>query len=273
MTDGVHPILVGFRERYLGGTPFKQDRDRVDELMLEARPVVEALRFALASDAAGDLSRAEHREGLALVTLLGRRAGTLMITPTAAANLVPALAGGFEEAGEAMPASLVAPLIALCFEGYVAARDDAADGVIRKRVIDSFGIVEVAPRVLALALAGEQEPEILAEAVDVFGRVLFERDARAAIVDIGRLQAPRADRAAEVFAAQQAAQMLGATIVFVDPHDRWREVAARGRVDLDLVTVVPTFHAALAIALPSSDLALRPLPLRTRLWRWLRRRA
>jgi len=243
-------VATGFRTAYVEGCPFQEDRALAEELALEAGPAIEALAFALDQNAEGDLSRIEHHEGLAMVTLLGRRAGGLGATPTAAIHIVPAIVRALRESGRDVPESLSRPLTAMCFEGYVAAREDALRDVQAAQAIESAAIVRVVPRCLALVLSGALDPEVLAEIVERLGRKMLRYDAAAAVVDITQLEGPDKDRAAEVFGAHSTARMLGATCVFAGVSEAWLDAAREARVDLDVITREASFGDALRRALP-----------------------
>jgi hypothetical protein len=243
-------VTASFRLAYVEGCPFSEDRALAGELSLEAVPAIDALAFALDQNAEGDLSRIEHHEGLAMVTLLGRRAGALGATPTAAIHLVPALVNALSESGRKVPEELVRPLTAMCFEGYVAAREEGLREAQAAASIDNAAIVRLVPRGLGLILAGEHEEEVLAEIVERLGRKMLKHDAAAAVVDISRLEGATKERAAEVFGAHGAARMLGATCVFAGASQPWLDAAREARVDLDVLTLEPTFNDALRRALP-----------------------
>src|SRR5687768_10169223 len=174
--DAIGVILDAFGRSYLASSPFKQDRALLEELAAETRPVVEALLFATSSGAA-DANAIEHHEGLAMVTLLGRRVGALGATPSAALALVPSLAAGFRESGRTLPPALHGPLQAMCMEGYVAGREEHLVREHANRFAESQPVVKIAPRVLALFLSGEHESEDLAEVVDRLGRQMLAANA------------------------------------------------------------------------------------------------
>jgi hypothetical protein len=246
---GTESIATGFRTAYLEGCPFREDRALAEELTLEAAPAIEALGFALDQNAHGDLSRIEHHEGLAMVTLLGRRAGALGATPTAAIHLVPAIVRALDASGRKVPEALVRPLTAMCFEGYVAAREDAIESAQASAAIDNAAIVRFVPRGLLLILSGEHQPEVLSEIVERLGRQMLKHDAAAAVVDLTGLEGPNEERAIEVFGAHSAARMLGATCIFVGATDAWLAAARAARVDVDMLTCDETFDDALRRAL------------------------
>ncbi len=250
-------LAAAFRDAYAEGCPFSEDRSLASELSLEAAPAIDALAFALDQNAQDDLSRIEHHEGLAMVTLLGRRAGALGATPTAAIHLVPAIVRALEAGGRTVPEELSRPLTAMCFEGYVAAREEMLRVAQAAATVDNAAIVRIVPRCLALVLSGEHEPEVLSEVVERLGRLMLKHDAAAAVVDISRLEGPTKERAAEIFGAHGAARMLGATCVFAGASDDWLGAARDARVDLEMLTLEATFNDALKRALPLSGYELK----------------
>ena len=265
-------ILEAFRVRYRAGAPFRQDRELAEELVLEASPAVEALLFAQGAGAPDDAASLEHHEGLAMVTLLGRRAGTLGVTPTAALGLVNGLANGFASVDRPLGVALLRALRAVFLEGYVAGREDLLNTAAAERAADAQAFVAVVPGCLALLLAGEQEADVIEEVVERFGRALLASDAKACIIDVSRLSSPTPDRAAEVLAADGAARMLGVSCVFVGTPEPWIDAARGARVNTDLVVFEPTFEVALRRVLPLCGLQLRrtswlPGPLKSLLGR------
>jgi hypothetical protein len=253
----IERILDAFRRHYAERAPFAEDRALADELAVEAEPAIEALVFASAEAGITDPSSIEHHEGLALVTLLGRRAAARGATPTAAMALVPALEAGFREAGHELSEALVEALMTLAMEGYCAGREDALKEDVADEAVEAVGIVRVVPRGLALVLAGQHEPEVLGEVVERFGRALLKEDAKACIIDIEKLADPTRERAAEVLGAHATARMLGAVCIFSGVSEAWLESGREARVDLDLLTIEPTFEAALRRMLPLCGLELR----------------
>ncbi len=263
-------MLSRFASGMRRSSPFEGDRELLDPLGVEVQPVLEAVLASLAADPTFSLGAAEHGETFALVTLLGRRAATLGISPTGASNLTGALLGAIRQGGVLVPQEADASLSALAFEGYVAGRGDVAAAEARARVARAVAPVEVVSRLLLLPLAGDLDEEVLTEAIEEFGRALFKVDAVAAVVDLRRLEGPTASRALEVFAADRAARLLGARCWFVAP-ERWLEVVDEARVERSMLSVATTLEEALTEALPLAGRALRPTswipgPLKT-LWR------
>lgn len=265
--DRVERILEGLERRYATTTPYRQDRELAPELALEARPVVESLLIAAEADPHERARVLDHHEGLAMVTLLGRRAGMLGATPTAALGLVRALFASFEEVGCPVPAELYDDLVALCMEGFVAGREERLLDRTETVASEAQPIVRIADRVLLLFLCGTHPAERIEQVVDRFGRVMLQLEARAGLVDLSRLSDPTPDRAAEVFAAHSAARMLGADCIFTGVSDAWLGAAKEGRVDTELLAIEPSFEDALRRALAIGGWELRrtswlPSPLR-----------
>lgn len=256
--DPIAAILAAFGRSYLASSPFKQDRELVDELRAEARPVIEALLFA---DKAGsaDVNAIEHHEGLAMVTLLGRRAGALGATPSAVLALVPSLSAGFRDAGKPLSPAIHQALQAMCMEGYVAGREEHLQRDFAQRTAQAQPIVRVAPRCLAVFLAGHHDADDLAEVIDRLGRTMLDANALGCVVDLERLEEPAPDRAAEVFNADAAARMLGATCVFTGVSPAWMDAARRARVPTDLIALEPSFERGLHRALAACGLEVRPI--------------
>jgi len=244
--------LEGFRESYVAGCPFLQDRDLAPGLSEEARPVIEALAMGIVDGPGGDPELTEHHEALAMVTLLGRRAGALGVTPTAAMAIAGAMGAGLARIGLTVSEKLGGALATLSVEGYVAGREDALREQHEAASVENVVTLAIVPRVFALILCGDHEPEAIAEIVEGFGRRLLKGDAVAAIVDISGLTEATEEGAVEVFAAHSTARMLGVTCLFVGVSDSWLEAAKEKRVELDLVRIEETFEDALRAALPLS---------------------
>lgn len=243
--------VARFRERYAAGAPFREDRGLAPELGLEASPVLSALATAIARG--GDLSGPEHHEALAMVTLLGRRAGNLGATPTAALTLVPALAHALGPGGASLADG---PLTALCMEGYVAGREERIREEAVQIARDAAPLGMLAERCAGLFLGGQLTAEAIAELVDRLGSLMLRSDAAAAVVDVGRLRSPDRERAAEVVAADGTARMLGARCVFVG-LEPWLAELGPDALDRDLLLREPDLASGLRHALDLAGISLR----------------
>ena len=242
---------------YARSVPFAEDRACAAELAREAAPIIDALLEAIARGAAADAQAVEHHEALAMVLLLGRRAGALGVTPTAALAIVPALCDALASVGAAIDSPFRAVLTALAMEGYVASREERVIDAAAARAVDTIAMFRVAPNCSALVLRGEHDPEQLREVVERFGRALFAADAKACIVDLAGLQAPSPQHAAEVFGADVAARMLGATCIFSGASPAWIDAATAARVPLEVLAIEPSFELALVRALELAGFSLR----------------
>ena len=255
--DRLERILEAFSERLARTSPYRIDRELAQELSVEARPAISSLLVVADCDASDRIGVLDHHEGLALVTLLGRRAGVLGATPTAAVSIVPALFDSFAFAGAELPSDLQHDLATLCVEGYVAGREEHLVERHETALADAQCAATIAQGCALLTLAGDLSAEALEQAVDRFGRRMLKADTKAAVVDMSRLERPAPDRAAEVFGADAAARMLGARCIFTGVTDAWLDAAREGRVSIDLLTVEPNLDAALAHALRLAGWELR----------------
>lgn len=249
-------LLARFREEYIARSPFREDRALADELLSEARPAAEALVMAT-DDTGDDLSSLEHYEGLAMVSLLGRRAAQLRATPTAALGIVPSLCAGLAEVGTALDVEAQGAMLAVCIEGYVAAREERLQHAHGDAMAEAVPLVRVAPKCVALFLSGDLDADHIAEIVDRFGRALLREDAAACIVSLGELTRASRERAAAVFGADAAARMLGCLCVFSDADEAWTDAARASGADLELLAIEATFEAALARALERCGLSIK----------------
>lgn len=252
-------VLAHFVERYRADAPFAEDRERAEELALEARPIVDVfLATAPIVFRDGGVLPLEHHESLALLTLLGRRSGMAGITPTALLAMVDALFAACAAEGVRLEGSrLERTFRAACLEGYVAGKEESLDERASIRAARSIAMVSVAPRCLALFVAGLHEPARLRETAERFGRWLLESDAMACIVDLSALEDPSPDRAGEVFSVLASARLLGVTCVFAGVSEEWRDAARHARVPLEDVLFAPTFEAGLVSALGACGVELR----------------
>lgn len=223
--------------------PFREDRVLADELCREAEPVLRALCVAEGPDPSGALY-----EGFALVNLLGRRAGLLGATPSAALAACRGLAEALAAGDARLPASAREQLEAVCFEGYCSGRDDR----LREQVLGELMVQQLelplAPRCHALVLSGAPSHEALEAWLDGAMRSLFRADARCAVVDAARLQLADDAGARIIASALITAASLGTHVALVATHGvllRFVEPLALR----EQLSQHPSFAAALAHAL------------------------
>ncbi len=244
-------------ETFARSVPFAEDRACAAELAREAAPLIDALRQAFAGGAPERARALEHHEALAMITLLGRYAGVLEITPTAALAIVPAVLEGLATVEVTLGSAFASMLSALALEGYVAAREERLVELAAARAAAALPTLRIAPKCLALVLHGEHDPSVLRDVVEHFGRALFEADARSCVVDLHGLLGVSPHHAVEVFGADVAARMLGATCVFSGASPDWLAAANSARVPLELLAIEPTFEAAVARALEIAGYTLK----------------
>ncbi|MEZ4254442.1 MAG: hypothetical protein R3A78_01810 [Polyangiales bacterium] len=252
-------VIARFRAAYEAGSPFREDRAQAEELATEARAVVDTVLETLGE---GRDDASARGECLAMVTLLGRRSGSLGVTPTAGLSLVRALLSALAEESVVVPAPFVRELESMALEGFLAGREERAEDEHKERLAGAHSVLDVAPGVLGVVLSGEMDAVRIASIVDRLGREMLRRNARACVVDLSGLVGETPDRASEVFNADVAARMLGAKCVFAGVSPAWLEAAREGRVTLEVLRMAPTFEAALAMALDGAGLSIRPKALR-----------
>lgn len=227
MTDAPDVALDAFRRRLR--LPFREDAQLAGDLAVEARPVIDALAFAIRS-ARSDVHAHEYREGLAMGALLGRRAALHRATPTVALVLADAIAAALAVLGDAPDAEVVDALRSVLVEGYCAAVEERVQDDAAQRAAAALVPWRVAPRCWALIVAGEHAPDPMRTALDRGCRVLLDADARACLVHVAITSEPTEDLAAELFAFHATARMIGVDAVFSGVDDRWI-AAARPRLD------------------------------------------
>lgn len=248
--------------------PFREDARLADDLTGEASPVLDALSFAVR--AAGDDPRAiELREGLAMAGLLGRRAALQNATPSVALALVDALEVALGETGCTPGARVLSALRTVVVEGYCAAIEERIREDAARRAAAALAPLRIAPRCWALIVAGEQEAELVAPALDGACRTLLDADARVCLVHLAITSLPTEDLAAAVLGLDATARMIGVELVWSGVDERWL-AAARPRLDPSHLTIAGSLEQALARALDAAGTELRePSPLLRRFRRLL----
>ncbi len=181
-------MLAAFREAYERAVPFQEDRALASDLVEQVRPVFDAL-----SDPRPDAGQDADHEGLALLTLLSRRAGLLGATPTAAVALERAIDAGLRAGAASLEAPAAAHLGMVIFEGYVAGRDERMTRELRSAAVKALTLVAVAPSAFALIAAGRFEADDLAPRLEELERELLRTDARCLILDVTQLDAASDD--------------------------------------------------------------------------------
>jgi hypothetical protein len=193
--------------------PFREDRALADELCREAQPVLRALCVTEGPDPSGALY-----EGFALVNLLGRRAGLLGATPSAALAACRGLTEALAAGGAQLPSTARDQLEAVCLEGYCGGRDDR----LREEVLGELMVQQLelplAPRCHALVLSGGPSHEALEAWLDGAMRSLFRAEVQCVVVDTARLQLPDDGGARIVASALITAASLGTHIALVASH-------------------------------------------------------
>lgn len=245
----------------LSGAALSADARR--ELVVEARPAVHAVLFAVGSDRAGDTNSLEHHESLAMLTLLGRKVALLGGTPSAALCVVPALCDAFESCEVRVPAGVNAALNSVLMEGFVRGREEAVDERHRRSLAKATGALRVCEGVLLLRFVGRLDPDAIVAVGEDFARRLFSTEAVSCVVDVSSLEGTTSRHARAVFAIDEAARMLGVRCIFSGFDERWAETLA----DVDprdaegsrrlLVERVEPFADALHTALSAADYRLQ----------------
>jgi hypothetical protein len=190
----IETMLETFDQLYRSGAPFREDAALGAELAREARPVLEALVQASAEPrAAGG-----RHEVYAWINLLGRRAGSLGATPSAALHLLAALGGALSAGGAGPAEDLRAELAMVLMEGYCAGRDERVTQELRLDLSRAQASFLLAPRCRCVLLSGTLESEVLERVLEGVARELLHDDALSCLIDATRMRcapgehAPRA---------------------------------------------------------------------------------
>ncbi|MFK7987216.1 MAG: hypothetical protein AB8I08_14425 [Sandaracinaceae bacterium] len=226
-----------------------RDRARSEEVSREARPVAIAL---LALGDREEPGRFELREALALTSLLGRRVGTLEITPTATLSVLPALLASLE-----LDADLREQLEPVFIEGFVAGREERLSEEHAARLGDAIVYVALLPRLWSAFIGGAQEASVIEAALEGIGRKLLEHDAAALLVHVARLEAPSPETAAQVFTLDATCRMLGVRCIFAGVSDDLQRAAEERGLDLSLVEIEADPADAFQLALEACALSVR----------------
>lgn len=246
-----------FGEAFADATRLARDREAATELAIEARAVFESLLAGLAAAPDPRSHRPELREALALVSLLGRRAGELGVTPSAALALAPAIVAAASAESDASLDPIAGPIAELTLEGFVMAREDRLREDGARALAGAIPIVEAAPGCVVMIAGGAQSAEELERVVEELGRRLLNRDAKACLVDASELP-PSPELARPLFAAHVSARMLGTRCLFTGLDDaRWASPAREAGLTLGELERVDRFAEGLRVALETCDLELR----------------
>jgi anti-anti-sigma regulatory factor len=181
----VEALLAAFCARLSGALPFREDSALIADLLVEVRPVLEGLARGI-QIGAGEPS-AQH-EGFALLRLLFRRVALQGATPTAALALTRALEAALNEGGFQVPERACEHLAIVALEGYCAGRDERHEETLRALSAASQLCFALAPRCYVVCLSGCHHLDQLDKALDDIARELFRGDAKAAALDVARLQ-------------------------------------------------------------------------------------
>lgn len=246
-------LLVGaFESRWAQSVVLAADRALASELASEARPAIHALHFALTMETTHDESSLDHHEGLAMVSLLGRRAALLGASPAALRRIVPGLKAIFPE----LPATYAEHLADSALEGYVRGKEEALMSQAADNAIKGLVLLEAVPRVWVFVLAGEHDPEALQARAEDVGRELFAREASACVIETSKLEAPTRSRAAAVLDVYESARLVGAYAVVTGASPGWRALFAE--LPVQEVELADTFHEGFERALGHAGSTLRP---------------
>lgn len=248
--DPIERAVEAFRQALR--VPFREDAALGDDLAQEARPVIDALSFGIAS-APDDPSAIEHREALAMGALLGRRAALQRATPTVALALVDAIATALASIDRAPTQRLIDALRAVIVEGYAAAIEERVQTDVARRSAATIVPQRIAPHCFLVIVPGEQDAEAMRDALDRAGRTLLDGDARACVVHLALTNEPTEDVAIELFGFDATARMIGVQCVFTNVTAGWRAIAR----DPEHLVIASSFEDALRRTLSAAGAELR----------------
>lgn len=244
-----------FRRGYLAAVTLEGDRAAADELGREARPALEAL--ARWSEMSGDEALVRS-EAVAMVSLLGRRAARLGISPTAALAICEGLWRSRPGRGDGDDPEAERTLRAVCFEGYVAAREEAESERRAAQWVEAQPLWSFVEGGLLCAPVGAADAAQLTDLAERVVRELFRREAKVAWLDLSGLAEPDEPRAAALLGLVDGARMLGCDCVISVGDRGWRQALEAVASEPELLRLAPDFPAGLNLALSLVDHELRP---------------
>ncbi len=251
-SEAIEALVDAFQTRWADAVNLSSDRALASDLASEARPAIHALHFALAMDNTDDEGSLDHHEGLAMVSLLGRRAALLGASPAALRRLVPALIAIFPDTPEAYAAHLKDA----AFEGYVRGNEEALRAEAAINATKSLVLFEAVPSVWVFILAGEHDPDALQARAEDVGRELFAREASACVIEMSGLEVPTRSRAAAVLDVYESARLVGAYAVVTSASPGWRSLF--GELPVQDLELADTFAQGFENALTQTGSTLRP---------------
>jgi hypothetical protein len=255
-------MLETFDLAYRSGVPFAEDRILGADLAHEVAPVLETLaRAALAG------GTADCHEAYALLTLLGRRAGLLGATPSAALAVLRAIVAALAGAGFETAAVDREQLTMVLLEGYCAGRDERVCGDLRASVVRSQVSFALASRCRYVAVAGPLDADALEQVLDGAAREFLRDDGVGCLVDVSRLDVHPNERVARALLEffLQCRAVGGNLVLTGAAPELVRELRALGLSDT-VALVVDDLAEAMTQVLAWSGHELRPLrPSWTRL--------
>ena len=250
-------LLGAFSASLAGAMPFREDSALVPELTAEVRPVLEALLRGYAIEHGKAQQGSAQHEGFALLRLLSRRAALLGATPTAALALARAIEGALLEHGVLRSNQEREHLEIVVVEGYSAGRDELREETLRHLAADTQVWFALAPRCYVICLAGSHHPEQLDQSLDGIARALFRADARAVVLDLGRLVADDEDSARSLVSFVHTLRGLGADVLLCGAGTGLGAWFERLRLAQSGVERCDSFGAALTRALALCGYELR----------------
>lgn len=216
---------------------------RIDEAAAEAVPVLEATLSAMGSDR----THTDRHEALALAALLGRRAVTLRLSPTATLALAAAVVSVARARGAALDEAFASALAACAVEGHVAAESEHVRSEIDERGADCVRAFRLAEKMLCVTIYASVGPDALENALDGVARKLLETDGDTCIAIVAGTPAERDERGlvSALASLSAGAMVVGARVIYVIESATLRPLVERSLVDQ---AVVGSLEAGLAQA-------------------------
>ena len=219
------------------------------DIVDEAAPALELLaELPPAPPEGGSFDSFEFRECLTVLSLLGRRLALLDLTPTTTAQVVELALRAVSDTPELQLDGFARRAIASTFEGFVMGREERVAESSVRRGSKPIRPLRIDANAFALIISGAHPPQVLSDSVDALGRAMLDANVETAIVDLTQLGEPSAERAAAIFAAEEVTRMLGGVCLFTGVDPRWEAAAARARIALGEMHVVPSLAEALQTA-------------------------
>jgi anti-anti-sigma regulatory factor len=241
-----------FRDCFVAGAAFREDKELAADLCEQAAPVLEALTRGL------DGAQGVDHEAACLISLLGRRAALQGGTPTALLAIERGLLEAVRATGDALDEARTTKLATILIEGYVAGHDERVRADAQRSLSRAHRLIELSPRVFAICVLDGVAPDALSPALEEAERELLRRNATSLLVDVSALTSASEELYRLVFHLCATGGQLGVHVVMVGLSDETAQSLSGLRIDLSSIERTDTFVQGLEAALRAAAIELKP---------------